>query len=131
MVVFRSNRQPRYQQIADDLLQHIRAGHYSPGDLLPPLRQLSQDYRVCTVTVSSALAVLAHQGVIAVRHGLRAIVLAPNTDEDDLMKARQRVNAMIRRQQQILAQIAGMEHTLRRARQHVHELARLVHQLGS
>lgn len=124
MGVSRRDRRPVYQQIADDLLYQITTGRYTPGDQLPSLQQLCKTYQVSKVTASSALAALDHQGLIAVRHGLRSVVLAPPThhDEEDLTQVRQQISAMTGRQEQIVQQVQSLEETLRRIQQHMHQL---------
>lgn len=83
------------------------------------------------MTTSSALAVLDQQRLIAVRHGLRSVVLTPDTsrDEDDLAGICQLVSAMTRRQAQITEQVHFLQATLGRVRQQVHQLQQQVHQL--
>jgi DNA-binding GntR family transcriptional regulator len=122
--VSRRDRRPVYQQIADDLLHQITTGAYSPGDQLPTLAELAHTYQVSKVTASSALTVLDHQGLIAVRHGLRSIVLPPatNPDENDLTQVRQQISAMTARQERIVAQIQSLEQALRSIRQQLHQL---------
>jgi DNA-binding GntR family transcriptional regulator len=124
MGISRRDRRPAYQQIADDLLHQITTGRYAPGDLLPSLRELCNTYGVSKVTASSALAVLDQQGIIAVRHGLRSKVLAPQTNqnEDDLVQVRHQVSAMTGRQERIVEQVQSLEETLRRIAQQVHQL---------
>jgi DNA-binding GntR family transcriptional regulator len=122
--VSRRDRRPVYQQIADDLMNQIATGDYSPGDELPSLAELCHTYRVSKVTASSALTVLDHQGLIAIRHGLRSIVLTPatNSTEDDLREVRQQISAMTARQERIVEQVQSLENTLRRIQQQMHQL---------
>lgn len=130
MGVYRRDRRPLYQRIADDLRCQITTGHYRPGDQLPSLAQLCRRYQVSQVTASSALAVLDQQRLIAVRHGLRSVVLLPDVgqDEDDLAALGGRVSAMIRRQEQIIEQVRFLQATLGRIRRQVHQLRQQVHQ---
>jgi DNA-binding GntR family transcriptional regulator len=127
--VSRRDRRPVYQQIADDLLGQITTGRYAPGDQLPSLAQLCDTYQVSKVTASSALTVLDQQGLIAVRHGLRSVVLPPpvNSEEGDLAKVREQISAMTTRQERIVEQVQSMENTLRGIEQHMLEL----HQQGT
>lgn len=113
-----------YQQIADDLSDQITAGRYTPGDELPSLAELCDTYRVSKVTASSALTVLHQQGRIAVRHGLRSVVLAPATDseEGDLVKVREQMSAMTTRQERIVEQVQSLEDALRRIQQQMFQL---------
>jgi DNA-binding GntR family transcriptional regulator len=124
MRVCRRDRRPLYQKIADDLRSQITTGRYSPHDHLPSLRELCTTYRVSKVTASSALTLLDQQGLIAVRHGLRSVVLTPQTnpDQGDLNQVRQQVSAMAHRQEQIVEQVHSLEETLRRIAQQVHQL---------
>lgn len=113
-----------YQQIADDLLGQITTGRYTPGDELPSLAELCDTYRVSKVTASSALTVLDQQGLIAVRHGLRSVVLAPstNSDQGDLSRVREQMSAMTTRQERIVEQVQSLEDTLRRVQQQMLQL---------
>ena len=131
MAVYRRDRRPIYQQIADDLQSQITTGHYRPGDQLPSLAQLCQHYQVSQVTVSSALAVLDQQQLIAVRHGLRSLVLTPPTSQnhDVVTEMCQQVSVMVHRQEQIVQQVQSLQKTLGRVRQQVHQLQQQVHQL--
>ncbi|MBV9011208.1 MAG: GntR family transcriptional regulator [Pseudonocardiales bacterium] len=124
MGVSRRERRPVYQQIAADLLHQISTGGYSPGDELPSLAELCQTYRVSKVTASSALAVLDRQGIIAVRHGSRAVVLPPATDSDegDLVQVRRQISAMMARQERIVVQVQSLEQVLVRIQQQMHQL---------
>lgn len=124
MVVSRRDRRPVYQQIADDLLHEITTGRYTPGDELPTLAELCRTYQVSKVTASSALTVLDHQGLIAIRHGLRPVVLPPatNSQEADLAQVRQQISAMTARQERIVAQVQSLENTLRGIQQQMHQL---------
>lgn len=129
--VFRRDRRPRYQQIADDLQTQITSGRYAPGDQLPSLVELCRTYRVSKVTASSALAVLDQEGIIAVRHGRRSIVLAPqkNLRTSDVVQIRQQVGAITHRHEQIIHHVASLEQTLRRIRQQMHQSRQRVRQL--
>lgn len=121
MVVSRRDRRPVYQQIADDLLHEITTGRYTPGDELPTLAELCRTYQVSKATASSALTVLDHQGLIAIRHGLRPVVLPP-AQEADLAQVRQQISAMTARQERIVAQVQSLENTLRGIQQQMHQL---------
>ena len=133
MGVYRRDRRPRYQQIAADLLRHITTGRYRPGDQLPSLVELCHSYSVSKVTASSALAVLDQQGIIIVRHGLRAVVQTPRPPQDEdaeIARICQQVSAMTRRQAQIVEQVQSLlDNTLYRLQQQVRQLQQQVHQL--
>lgn len=113
-----------YQQIADDLLEQITQGRYPPGAQLPTLAELCHTYRVSKVTASSALTVLDHRGLIAVRHGLRSVVLPPVADsqDNDLAQVRQQISAMTAHQERIVVQVQSLEAALVRIQQQLHQL---------
>lgn len=60
---------PLYIQIAEGLLNWIDSGHLSPGDRLPPERDLSQMIGVNRMTLRRALEMLAAQGLLTRRQG--------------------------------------------------------------
>ncbi|GGM84553.1 hypothetical protein GCM10012275_64090 [Longimycelium tulufanense] len=66
--------EPPYVQVAEDLLSGIEAGRYKPGDKLPSLKDLAEQYGVAIGTVKSALALLRDRSVIATRHGTGSFV---------------------------------------------------------
>jgi DNA-binding GntR family transcriptional regulator len=63
-------RTPRYQQIADELRNRIRAGGFAAGRLLPSESNLSDEFSVSRVTVRRALEQLRDVGLIDSRQGL-------------------------------------------------------------
>lgn len=79
----RHDRRPAYQQIADELHQHITSGRYPAGAELPTLAELAQTYQVSDVTARNALRWLERYGIIAIRHGKRSVVLEPEIDSTD------------------------------------------------
>jgi GntR family transcriptional regulator, transcriptional repressor for pyruvate dehydrogenase complex len=72
-------RQRLYEQIAQQLLRHVRTAGLRPGDRLPPERELAARLGVSRASLSQALVALEILGVVAVRHGNGAVILAlPN-----------------------------------------------------
>lgn len=59
----------RYMQIADDLRQRIESSELLPGQTLPTVRQLADQYAVTTQTVAKATKHLLELGLIETRHG--------------------------------------------------------------
>jgi GntR family transcriptional regulator len=85
------DRRPIYQQVADAIKDLIARGELKEGMALPPVRQLALDLGVNMNTVAAAYRDLDHEGLINVRHGLRAVVasrtVSPSTrSEEDLRK---------------------------------------------
>jgi DNA-binding GntR family transcriptional regulator len=60
---------PRYRQVAADLYEQIRSGHYPPGTALPTEPQLADDYGLSRGTIRQALGLLRQQGILDVVQG--------------------------------------------------------------
>jgi GntR family transcriptional regulator len=69
-------REPRYQQIADELRVRIRGGDPAPGRLLPSEADLSREHDASRVTVRRALEVLRDEGLVDSRQGFGWFVAA-------------------------------------------------------
>ena len=66
-----------YQQLAVHITDFIEAQGLSPGDRLPPERELAVELGVSRATLAQALVALEMQGRVAVRHGDGAVILDP------------------------------------------------------
>ncbi len=64
----------RYEQIADHLVEDIRAGRLRPGDRLPGERELAQQLGVGRASVREALGFLQVRGIIDTRRGSGSFV---------------------------------------------------------
>jgi DNA-binding FadR family transcriptional regulator len=60
-----------------DLATAIFRGDYSPGDRLPPIRQLAKTYGVTSATCQRAIARLEEIGLLSVKQGSGMTVLDP------------------------------------------------------
>jgi GntR family transcriptional regulator len=67
----------RQHDIADDLRHQITTGHIEPGARLPSEASLADRYKVSTVTLRSALAVLQGEGLVEKIHGKGNFVRRP------------------------------------------------------
>src|SRR4051812_21038442 len=67
---------PAYRQIANDLRRHLVEARLTPGDLLPPIRQLAVDLGVHFNTVALAYRMLADEGWLELKRGRGATVIA-------------------------------------------------------
>lgn len=67
----------KYSNLASDLRQSIADGTYGPGDKLPTIPQLCEEYGVSKITVKRAMDELELQGLIARRRGAGTFVTAP------------------------------------------------------
>ena len=68
-----------YGRLADDLWARISRGEWRPGDKLPTVLQLAEEYEVAAVTVRSALRLLSSHGLIHARQG-RGTFVAKDAD---------------------------------------------------
>jgi GntR family transcriptional regulator len=71
---------PLYIKIAEGLIGKIESGELTPGDRLPPERDLSEQLGVNRMTLRRALRVLEARGVIERRHGVGTYITAPKID---------------------------------------------------
>ncbi|WP_175410647.1 GntR family transcriptional regulator [Streptomyces sp. TRM64462] len=65
---------PRYLQIADEILQQIRAGVLKPGDMVPSESVLVDRYSVSAGTIRKAMVEVRASGLVATRHGKGSMV---------------------------------------------------------
>jgi GntR family transcriptional regulator len=71
---------PLYVQIAGSLLDRIESGELTPGDRLPPERELSELLSVNRMTVRRALNMLEGQGLLLRRRGDGTYVAQPKIE---------------------------------------------------
>jgi len=64
-----SDPMPRYFQVYASLLERIRSGEFSQGSLLPPERQLGEEYGVSRITVIKSLDMLEREGYVVRQQG--------------------------------------------------------------
>jgi GntR family transcriptional regulator len=82
-----TDRRPLYQQIVDEIKALIAAGELPEGSSLPPVRQVAADLGVNLNTVAFAYRELQKAGLIKVKHGAGALVVAqviPQSSEERL-----------------------------------------------
>jgi GntR family transcriptional regulator len=65
---------PIYRQVVDAVKELLARGELREGNALPPVRQVALDLGVNLNTVAAAYRVLQDEGLIAIRHGSRAVV---------------------------------------------------------
>jgi len=70
------SRRPLYQQVRDRVLRLITDGVLAVGDQLPPERALSASLGVSRHSLRQALSALEAQGMIEIRHGSGAYLIA-------------------------------------------------------
>jgi GntR family transcriptional regulator len=68
MECVRSSELPS-EHVAADLRRRIQAGEWAPGDQLPSVAQLAEDYSVGRTTAQKAIRMLVGEGLVRTRHG--------------------------------------------------------------
>jgi GntR family transcriptional regulator len=63
VVVDRSSPLPLYHQIKQAVLGRVEHGQYLPGELIPPERDLAEEFKVSRITVRRAIEDLAREGL--------------------------------------------------------------------
>lgn len=69
LVVDTASPTPPYEQLRTQLAEMIRSGALTPGDHLPPLRQLAADLGLAVGTVGRAYRELESAGLVHSRRG--------------------------------------------------------------
>ncbi len=75
------SKEPIYRQIIEQVRQYVASEVLAPGDELPSLRQLAIDLNIHLNTVALAYRELERQGIIRLRQGARATILAVPRDQ--------------------------------------------------
>jgi DNA-binding GntR family transcriptional regulator len=78
----------RYRQVAEALLEEIRAGRLAVGDNLPGEVELTASFKVSRHTVREALRRLEELGLIGRRQGVGTVVLARSPTESYVQAVR-------------------------------------------
>ncbi|MFH8610542.1 GntR family transcriptional regulator [Streptomyces sp. NPDC018029] len=68
---------PPYQRTTAALRRQILSGQLQPGEQLPSVRSLQEQYAIAGGTVQAALRLLRAEGLIDVVHGRGSFVAAP------------------------------------------------------
>lgn len=71
----RQSRTPLYLQMAEILRQRIARGVWQPGDLLPTLDEIAEEFSIAKITVRQAVKLLQDEGLLASRRGRGTTVL--------------------------------------------------------
>jgi GntR family transcriptional regulator, transcriptional repressor for pyruvate dehydrogenase complex len=76
----RARRTRLRDRAADQILDMVVSGGLSPGERLPPERELCERLDVSRTVVREALNLLEARGLISIEHGRGAVVSGGNTD---------------------------------------------------
>jgi len=75
---------PLYYQLVETLRDQIRSGELTPGQQLPPERDLGERYGISRMTVRQALQYLIREEALIAKQGLGTFVAAPKLTYDPL-----------------------------------------------
>lgn len=84
----RKTGQPRYRQLADELIGEIRGGRLRVGQSLPGEIELGERFSVSRHTVREALRMLEELGLIARHQGVGTVVTARESSESYVQMVR-------------------------------------------
>ncbi|MEU3457751.1 winged helix-turn-helix domain-containing protein [Micromonospora sp. NPDC006766] len=62
-------RKPLYEHVVDDITASIQAGTLKPGDQLPSITQLTEQYGISHTMIKFALRILGERGLIETHQG--------------------------------------------------------------
>ncbi|GLY23826.1 winged helix-turn-helix domain-containing protein [Micromonospora echinospora] len=69
-------RQPLYEQVIADVIASIKSGALQPGDKLPSISELCEQYKASPTPIRLALRLLDERGWIEVHQGKGSFVAA-------------------------------------------------------
>lgn len=69
---------PKYQQVAFWVTRQVEDGNYRPGEKIPAIRELCEQFSVGDVTIKAALRYLSERGVVRTVVGSGAYVCEPS-----------------------------------------------------
>ncbi|EPZ42991.1 hypothetical protein N007_01235 [Alicyclobacillus acidoterrestris ATCC 49025] len=128
--------QKLYMRIAQQIRTMIEDGYWSPGDRLPPLKNLAEQFNCSRATVREALGALRGQGLIEFRHGDGTYVRTASVEmwmqplDAAVLLGLDHVSDLVELQTAILAAIASSA-AKRRATRDYSELSRALFDLES
>ncbi|MDM8165774.1 GntR family transcriptional regulator [Roseovarius sp.] len=82
MDILRNSPGKLYLHVADILRQRLRSGALAPGDRLKPISELAEEFRVATVTIRQAVAILESEGRLYRQQGAGTFVTENSTGDD-------------------------------------------------
>jgi molybdate-binding protein/DNA-binding transcriptional regulator YhcF (GntR family) len=72
-----------YLQIAETVRRRIASGELEPGDKLPPVRTMAQDWNCTPGTVNRAYQILTHEGLVVGQRGKGTIIAQSPVQSQD------------------------------------------------
>ena len=90
--------QPLYSQVVQQVRHGIETGILHDADALPGIRTLAEELVVSPNTIAKAYSELEHAGLLELRHGSGAYVIAKrrlNSRAEQIRAAQERVQALV------------------------------------
>ena len=106
-----------YQQIAESIRNQILDGRLKPGDRLPSVRQLNEQWNCTPGTVQRAYQELAHQGLVVSRAGKGTQVAGAIIPAQAQTQAPLRRAMLVNRTEAFLLEVLTAGHTLSEVQQ--------------
>lgn len=85
---------PIYQQLQDQLTQHILTGELPGGEKLPSIRSMAQELHISVITVKKAYEELEREGLI-VTAAARGSYVVERNDKDLARGQKERIEALL------------------------------------
>jgi GntR family transcriptional regulator len=79
--MLRNSPLPLYYQVQEALRERIASGEWAPGDQIPTIRALCEQYGVSRITIGQALTVLAQEGLLTSHQGKGVFVAQPKIEQ--------------------------------------------------
>jgi DNA-binding GntR family transcriptional regulator len=88
-LIHRGDTRHLYQQAADVIRDRICSGHYAPGQEIPSMAKMGEEFGISGLTMERAFYQLRDQGLLVIRQGHAtriAAELASENTRDDLLE---------------------------------------------
>jgi DNA-binding GntR family transcriptional regulator len=109
VTIDRNDPRPPYQQVADDLRRRIGAGEFGPGDRLPSIRQLAEEYGISAQTVQNGLRELRQEGLVVSQQGRAFFVRDPDRPIGGASSVSERLDSMEAELRELRERVASLE----------------------
>ncbi|GAA2644669.1 GntR family transcriptional regulator [Nonomuraea recticatena] len=82
MIVWKASI-PRWKQLYEILVERINTGEYPPGERMPSVMALMDEFGLAVATTQKAVAKLREDGLIYTEPGLGSFVAVPDKESPD------------------------------------------------
>lgn len=106
-----SSRLPLYLRVATSLRSRISEGEWAPGNPLPRIQDLTEQYKIATITVRQALRLLSEAGLINISRGRGTFVNEDAGTATDFQNLRKAISDPMGDTPDLAIQILSRKHT--------------------